>query len=97
MTATWTILGMAGALYLLRISGFLLAGIDVPDVWTRSLRFVPIATLTALIVSTIAAKPDHAFIRVLAALGAAAIVWRTKQMWLCIVAGMGCYWLLRLI
>jgi branched-subunit amino acid transport protein len=48
-------------------------------------------------VSSIAAKPDEAPIRVLAALGAAAVVWRTKRMWLCIVAGMGFYWLLLLI
>lgn len=97
MTATWTILGMAGALYLLRISGFMLAGAAVPAVWTRSLRYVPISTLTALIVSSIAAAPDEALVRLLAALGAAAVVWRTKRMWLCTVAGMGFYWLLRLV
>jgi branched-subunit amino acid transport protein len=97
MTAVWVILVMAGALYLLRISGFMLADAAIPELWTRSLRYVPIATLTALIVSSIAAKPDEAPIRVLAALGAAAVVWRTKRMWLCIVAGMGFYWLLLLI
>ena len=97
MTAVWAILGMTGALYMLRISGFMLADVDVPQVWTRSLRYVPIATLTALIVSSIAAKPDDAPVRLLAALGAALVVWRTKRMWLCIVAGMGFYWLLQLI
>jgi len=97
MTAVWAILGMAGALYLLRISGFMLADVDVPEVWTRSLRYVPIATLTALIVSSLAAKPADAPLRVLAAVGAAVVVWRTKRMWLCIVAGMGFYWLLQLI
>ncbi len=97
MTAVWAILAMAVALYLLRISGFVLADVDVPEVWTRSLRFVPIATLTALIVSSVAARPDEASVRVLAAVGAAVVVWRTKRMWLCIVAGMGFYWLLQLI
>jgi len=97
MTALWAILGMAGALSLLRLSGFLLADIAVPESWTHALTFVPIATLTALIVSSIAARPDQSAIRVLAAIGAAIVVWRTRRMWLCIVAGMGFYWLLRII
>jgi branched-subunit amino acid transport protein len=97
MTALWAILGMAAALYLLRLSGFLLAEISVPEHWTRVLTFVPVATLTALIVSSIAARPDQGAIRVLAAIGAAVVVWRTRRMWLCIVAGMGFYWFLRLI
>ena len=97
MTALWAILGMAGALSLLRLSGFLLADIAVPESWTHALTFVPIATLTALIVSSIAARPDQSAIRVVAAIGAAIVVWRTRRMWLCIVAGMGFYWLLRII
>ncbi len=97
MTVIWTILIMAVALYLLRISGLVLADVAVPEVWTRSLRYVPIATLTALVVSSIAATPNEAMMRVIAALGAAAVVWRTKRMWLCIVAGMGFYWLLQLV
>ena len=97
MIVLWAILGMAGALYLLRLSGFLLADIAVPESWTHALTFVPIATLTALIVSSIAARPDQSAIRVVAAIGAAIVVWRTRRMWLCIVAGMGFYWLLRII
>ncbi len=97
MTAVWIILGVAGALYLLRVSGFVLAEDVVPEVLSRSLNYVPIATLTALIVSSIAAKPDVSLVRVVAALGATAIVWFTRRMWLCIVAGMGLYWLLRLV
>lgn len=97
MTAVWIILAMAGALYLLRVSGFVLADAVVPEVLSRSLNFVPIATLTALIVSSFAATPDVALVRLLAAFGASAIVWRTQRMWLCIVAGMGFYWLLRLV
>lgn len=97
MTALWAILAMAAGLYALRISGFLLADLPVPEQWTRLFGFVPIATLTALIVSSIAGRPDQATIRILAALGAALVVWRTRRMWLCIVAGMGFYWILRLI
>ena len=97
MTALWAILGRAGALYLLRLSGFLLADIAVPESWTHALTFVPIATLTALIVSSIAARPDQSAIRVVAAIGAAIVVWRTRRIWLCIVAGMGFYWLPRFI
>lgn len=97
MTALWTILAMAAGLYALRISGFLLGDLPVPERWTRVFGFVPIATLTALIVSSIAGRPDQSVIRILAALGAALVVWRTRRMWLCIVAGMGFYWILRLI
>ena len=97
MIALWAILAMAAGLYVLRISGFLLADLPVPEQWTRWLNFVPIATLTALIVSSIASRPDQSTIRILAALGAAFVVWRTRRMWLCIVAGMGFYWILRLI
>jgi branched-subunit amino acid transport protein len=97
MIVLWAILGMAAALYLLRLSGFLLADVAVPEGWTHALTFVPVATLTALIVSSIAARPDQGAIRFLAAIGAAVVVWRTRRMWLCIVAGMCFYWILRLI
>jgi branched-subunit amino acid transport protein len=97
MTALWAILAMAAGLYALRISGFLLADVPVPEGWTRVFGFVPIATLTALIVSSLAGRPDQAAIRLLAALGAALVVWRTRRMWLCIVTGMGFYWILRLV
>src|SRR6185312_9481141 len=97
MTALWAILGMAAALYLLRASGFVLADLAVPEGWARMLSFVPIATLTALIVTSVAARPDQAAIRLCAAGGAALVVWRTRRMWLCIVAGMLFYWLLAFI
>lgn len=97
MIALWAILGMTVGLYLLRLSGFLLADITLPESWARTFHFVPIATLTALIVTSVAARPDQSVARILAALGAAVVVWRTRRMWLCIVAGMGFYWLLRLI
>jgi len=97
MTVVWTIAGMAGALYLLRLSGFLLADVAVPESWTHALTFVPVATLTALIVSSIAARPDQGAIRFLAVLGAALVAWRTHTVWLCIVVGMGFYWLLRFV
>ena len=97
MNALWTILAMAAGLYALRISGFLLADLPVPERWTRFFGFVPIATLTALIVSSIAGRTDQSVIRIVAALGAALVVWRTRRMWLCIVTGMGFYWILRLI
>ncbi len=97
MTIIWTILVLGIAVYLLRLSGFAFANVNVPEVWTRSLTYVPIATLTALVVTSIAAKPDELPMRILAAMGAGAVVWRTGRMWLCIVTGMGLYLLLRLI
>ena len=85
------------AVYLLRLSGFAFDNVHVPDVWTLSLTYVPVATLTALVVTSIDAKPDELPVRMLAAVGAGAVVWRTGRMWLCIVTGMGLYLLLRLI
>ena len=52
MSAIWPILGMAGGVYGVRIAGFLLADAAIPPDLERALRFVPIAMLTALFVST---------------------------------------------
>lgn len=61
------------------------------------LNYVPVATLTALAVSGLAVRPEEAAPRLSAALVAGFVVYLTGRIWLCIVAGLGLYWLLRLI
>ncbi|HYU18059.1 MAG TPA: AzlD domain-containing protein [Chloroflexota bacterium] len=96
MSELTPILGMAAAVYALRLAGLLLASAAVPPAWERALGFVPVATLTALVVSSLAGRPDEAPARVVAATGAGLAAWRTGRAWVCILVGMAVYWLLRL-
>jgi branched-subunit amino acid transport protein len=89
------ILGMALLVYTLRLTGFLLAARDIPPTWERVLGFVPIATLTALVVASLAGRSDEGPMRLVAIAGAGFIAQRTGRAWACIVVGMVLYWLLR--
>jgi len=91
------ILGMALAVYTLRLAGFLLAEKSIPPSVERALGFVPIATLTALVVTSLAGRSDEAPVRLVAVAGAGIIAWRTGRAWACILVGMALYWLLRLV
>lgn len=97
MSVGLTILGMAVGVYMLRIGGFALAGVPIPPTWERALTFVPIATLTALVFSSLSSYPDELPIRLLAAIGAGLAARRFGKMWVCIVSGMVLYWMLRLV
>ncbi|MGN6359737.1 MAG: AzlD domain-containing protein [Thermomicrobiales bacterium] len=96
MNALGPILAMAVGMYALRITGFLLADTAIPPAWERALTFVPVATLTALIVTSLAGRADEAPIRLIAAAGAGVVAQRTRRMWACILSGLALYWLLRL-
>jgi branched-subunit amino acid transport protein len=91
------ILGLALVVYALRLTGFLLAARDIPPTWERALGFVPIATLTALVVTSLAGRSDEAPLRIAAIAGAGLVAWRTGRAWVCIVVGMVLYWLLRCV
>ncbi len=97
MSALGVVLAMGVGVFALRIVGLLLPDLTLPPAWDRALRFVPIAVLTALTLSTLGARGDDGTARVLAAIGAGLIAWRTRQMWACIAGGMAMYWLLRLV
>jgi branched-subunit amino acid transport protein len=94
MNLLWPILGMAGGVYAVRLAGFLLAGVAMPPDLERALRFVPVAMLTALFVSTFTARTDHEAVRIVAAIGAGLIIYRTRKIWACILGGMALYWVL---
>jgi branched-subunit amino acid transport protein len=96
MSVLGVILTMAVAVYGLRVAGLLLADTAVPPAWERALGFVPVATLTALVVASLAGRPDEAPERLVAVAVAALTAWRTRRAWVCIVCGMAVYGLLRL-
>lgn len=91
------IAAMAGVVFLLRIGGFVLAGSSLPATSDRLLRFVPVAVLAALTVSLVTrqARADG-WTLIAVAVGAAAAYF-TRQLWVCIVAGVVTYWMLELI
>ena len=96
MSIPGLIVAMAVGVYALRLGGLLLAGRSVPPTWERALGFVPVATLTALVVSSLAGRPDEGPVRLVAAVGAGLAARRTGRAWVCILVGMAVYWLLRL-
>lgn len=95
MTALGPILGMAAAVYALRLAGLLLTDVAVPPTWERALGFVPVATLTALVVASLSGRPDEAPIRLVAVVGGGLAARRTGRAWVCILGGMALYWLVR--
>jgi branched-subunit amino acid transport protein len=74
-----------------------LAGAAVRPAWERALGFVPVATLTALVVASLAGRPDEGSVRLVAAAVAGLACRQTGRAWVCIVVGMAVYWLLRLV
>jgi len=99
--ALWTVILAVGALnYLSRLSFIaLFARVDMPPLVARALRFVPAAMLTAIVVpavvfvapGSVALTPQNA--KLVAALVAAVVAWRTKSPTATMVAGMAVLWL----
>ena len=91
------ILAMAAAVYALRITGFFIADIGMPPAWERALRFVPVATLTALVAVSLAGASDDRPLRLLAAVGAGVAARYTGRAWVCIIVGILAHGCLRLL
>ncbi len=94
------IVGMGIVTYGIRVSMILLLGrIEIPPFVRRSLRFVPPAVLSAIIVPELLLPGGTpvALInpRVLAGAVAAMIAWRSKNTLLAISLGMLAFWLLQ--
>lgn len=75
--------------------------IKLPAELKRALRFVPIAALTAIIVPEVLLRNESIDLtltnsRMLAAIVAVVIAWRTKNVLWTIVIGMGTLWLFQL-
>lgn len=91
----WLILGMGAGVFGLRLAGLALRDVALPPAWERGLRFVPVALLSALVVTTLGGAGGVDPARLAAAAGAGLVAYRTGRMWACIVAGMILFWLLR--
>ncbi|HET8911929.1 MAG TPA: AzlD domain-containing protein [Ktedonobacteraceae bacterium] len=99
----WLVMLALGIItYAIRLSFILLLGkLEMPDLLTRAFRFVPIAALSALIAPDMFLHQGKfvgtlANPRLLAALLAILVAWRTRNALLTIGSGMGCLWLLEL-
>jgi branched-subunit amino acid transport protein len=92
----WLVLITAGLItFGLRLSFIALFGrLSVPDWLTRALRFVPPAVLSAIIFPEVLLPGGELDLsplnpRLLAALAASLVAWRTRSLALTIVVGMG--------
>lgn len=98
----WTTILLAGAGTQLIRWSFVLAissKTRLPDVAMRALRLIPSAVLSALLIPALV-RPGGSFeapwsnLRLMAALVAALVAWRTRNVVATIVVGMGVLWLL---
>lgn len=95
------IIGMGLVTYGIRVTPIALLGrFDLPPLAWRALRYVPPAVLTAIIFpevlmrdGAVALWPLNA--RLVAALVAALVAWRTKSVIWTIAAGMAVFWVLQ--
>jgi branched-subunit amino acid transport protein len=92
----WLVMLIAGLLtYATRLSFILLLErIQVPEWFRRGLRFVPVAVLSAIILPELTSPNGSLFIswrnpQLLAGAVAILVAWRTRNVILTIVAGMG--------
>ena len=90
-----TILGMALVTYATRAGGFWLMGLVSPSSRVEAwLRQIPGAVLVAIIAPTVLAS---SLAETLAALAAALVALRTKNVLAAMVVGVGAVWLLRMV
>ena len=99
MSLGWMMLAAGALTYAIRLSFILLWGrIEVPDRLQRALRFVPPAVLTAIIFPELfmpagAVDISLANSRLLAGILAALVAWRTCNIVLTLLVGMGVLYL----
>lgn len=103
MTLWLTLLFMGLVTYALRLSMIvLLEKWEIPPLVQRGLRFVPPAVLSAIIFPEMF-RPNGTLdlslgnARLIAGLLAALVAWRTKNVLLTIVVGMGALWIMQFV
>ena len=89
------ILAAAVITYLTRVTGFYLRADRFSPRLKQFLDDVPIAAFAALAAPGILAGGEENGPRIVAALVAAAFVWKLGKLWICIVTGFAAYWLAR--
>jgi len=91
-----TCAGMVAVTFGSRLAGLTMR-MRLPPFWLRFLHFVPIAVFAALVTPSLQGSRGEGGIRVAAAVLAAVVAWRTRQLALAIAVGMAAFWLLRLL
>lgn len=88
---------MAFTVYVLRLTGFLIAGIFMPPALERALGLLPVVALTALITAKIVSVSDDRTIRLTALVVAGVAARYSGRAWVCITVGMLVLGLIRLL
>jgi branched-subunit amino acid transport protein len=98
----WPVMVLAGlATFAIRLSFILLIGVHKPpELVQRALRFVPPAVLTAIFVPELFLPGGQLDVslgnaRLVAGVLAILVAWRTRNIFLTILVGMGVLWLLQ--
>ncbi len=104
MSALWLPLFLIGGLtFATRLSFILILDKwDAPELFKRGLRFVPLAVLPALILPELFIRDNELALpldlpRLLAAIVAGLVAWRTKSLLLTILVGALAFYLLKLV
>ena len=102
--ALWLTLLCIGAMtYAIRLSFITFFGkIEMPPLLLRTLRFVPVSVLSAIIFPALFLNANRLNLtlsnaRLIAGILAALVAWRTKNVLLTIIVGMAGLWLLQLV
>jgi len=102
MSTYWpVVIAMGVGTFLFRLSFILLVDkLTFPETVTRMLRFIPVSVLPALIVPSVLFTGGNAlhfagWDHVLAALTAVIVSWKTGNVFLTILSGMGVLWILQ--
>lgn len=96
MSVLPVLLLMWAVTYPMRLLGLSLGHVTLPPFWLNFLKFVPVSVFAALVVPDVLGSPEWPR-RVPAALVAAALMWRTKNLGAGIIGGFAAYWLLRVL
>lgn len=91
----WPIVaGMVAVTFGSRLAGLLLRR-ELPPFWLRFLHFVPIAVFAALVTPSLEGSRGEGGIRIAAAAVVGVTAWRTRNLGVALIAGIGGFLLLR--
>jgi branched-subunit amino acid transport protein len=103
MKIWWIILAAGLITYLIRLSFIIaLERLKLPDWFTRSLRYVPPAVLSAILVPALADWQGKINLswnnpQIIAGIVSAVVAWRTRNVVLTLAAGLGCFFVLNIL
>jgi branched-subunit amino acid transport protein len=89
------IVAAALATYGTRLAGFGLSQRAVPPALNRFLAYVPVAVFAALLAPDLGLASGQWPARLLGVAAASVAVWKTRQLWAGLAAGMAVYWMVR--